>query len=245
MAEAAQKITMPMFKVSFKGEEKILGVLRTEKDGLPFIKIHPLIDKINSDSGSCLRLVDQVLGDRALDGGPENWRMIVPAAPFPVNAAIAYEKDGTKLGETIAFQAEGEPRLIMHTGKYRGEQGIALVCPGLASADIRSEGSDIVFAVPDSRLIPARLFPAKDGWYMPDAETTVPQGEEVDYSLDARYFWRVGGPYVGPLARDYHTRGAGNPIWQGVGTDHLPSVRFGVVVEVPAGDAAKFAGPQS
>jgi hypothetical protein len=87
-------------------------------------------------------------------------------------------------------------------------------------------------------LVVVPNFPGPDGWYLPHAETGVPRGREVEESSDARYLYRLNGSsYVGLLVRG---DGFGGFDRQYVGANYGASSRFGVVAEVPEGDAAKI-----
>jgi len=164
--------------------------------------------------------------------------------PCPAGEGLAYEKSGTKLGNQIVFAEEGEPRVIISTGKYKGEKGIALVVPELTADDIQKDGKDIVIAVSDTRLVVVPDFPSEDGWYIPHAETGLPNGKKVDYSDEARYLYMRDSSYVGlPVRGDVNFYdGYGR---QGVYAGCGPSYGLGVAVEVPEGDAAKIEGSSS
>jgi hypothetical protein len=205
------------------------------------------VEALNKEHGMGLTVISHPVADVALNVG-ETWRSL-PA--FVVNASIAYEKPGTRLGKEIVFSAEGEPRVVLATGKYKGELDVALVTLGVSSADFKKDGNSFVLDIPESRLVVVPNFPGPDGWYLPHAETGVPHGKEVKSSSDVRYLYRLNdSSYVGLLVRydisasDIHWHPSDYSQcccdWQVVGAVCRASDRFGVVAEVPEGDAAKI-----
>ena len=171
----------------------------------------------------------------------ENCHEVQQAFPSPVDAIIGYEKPGVALGEEIVFKDKGEPTVILPTGQFKGEKDIALVVLGLSPLDINKDARNltILIDVHINRLIAVRAFPSEDGYYMPHAKTTVPHGEKVDPSPEARHLWRRGdSSYVGFIAR-----GCGNR--QRVYTTYSPLASLWVAVEVPDEDVTKIVVPGS
>jgi len=222
-----------LLKVQVQGEPKNLVVLRGNGSTKLF-DAHPLVEGFNAEHGTSLTVISHKVADVALNVG-ETWRSL-PA--FAVDASIAYETHGTKLGKEIVFSSEGEPRVVLATGKYKGERDVALVTLGVSSADFKKDGDSLVLDIPENRLVVVPNFPGPDGWYMPHSETGVPHGKEVEESSDARYLYRLNdSSYVGLLVRG----GSGNCYdGRNVLADYLASNRFGVVAEAPEGDAAKI-----
>ena len=249
-----------LLRISVQGQLKNLIVLRG-KCSTKLFGAHPLVESFNKEHGMGLTVISHPVADVALNVG-ETWRSL-PA--FAVDASIAYEKPGTRLGKEIVFSAEGEPRVVLATGKYEGRCDIALVALGLKSADIAytigsqtrtleeiwtKDGIDSLLAIDvkkvitiqllvnDDRLMAVPDFPCQNGWYMPHAETGVPHGRKVDGSSDARYLYRLNdSSYVGLLVRvGIYVCGDGQSVIAYYGA----SIRFGVVAEVPEGDAAKI-----
>jgi hypothetical protein len=156
-----------------------------------------------------------------------------------VDASIAYEKPGTKLGEEIVFSLEGEPRVVMKTGRYEGEKVVALVTLGLRTKDFKKDGNSVVLDVFEDRLVPVPNFPATSGWYMPHNRTGVPHGSEVEESPDARYLHKWGiSSYVGPLFREVDADGCN--LRQYVVAFSKASWKYAVVAEVPGQETAKI-----
>jgi hypothetical protein len=224
-----------LLKVQVQGQPKNLVILR-DNGSTKLFDAHPLVEGFNAEHGTNLTVVSHKVADVALTVGGTWRRMPV----FAVDASIAYEKSGTKLGKEIVFSAQGEPKIALATGKFKGEKDVALVALGVTSADFKKDGNSFVLDVPENRLISVPNFPGSDGWYMPHAETGVPQGRQVGQSSDARYLYRLDdSSYVGLLVRngiyyDYHYNR------QGVYANRRASYRLGVVAEVPDADIAKI-----
>lgn len=191
------------------------------------LDVYPLIDEFNEELRTNLSVISYKLADDTLSSGLKLGKLL----NFAVDAAIAYEKPGIPIGNNIIFSDGDMPRVVLSTEEYRGEKHVALVALGLISKNmvyildgrtrtlkeiLQTDGirsflaadpnriSEIHFRVP---LLPVPDFPDSDGWYMPDAETGVPHGKEVEASLDARYLFRSGSPYAGLLSRlDCHDR---------------------------------------
>lgn len=221
-----------LLKVQVGGQPKNLVVLR-EADSTKLFNAHPLVEAFNRENGTNLRVISHKVADVAQTVG-DTWESL---PIHPVDASIAYEKPGTRLGREVVFIADGEPPVVLATGKYKGEKDVALVALGVTSADFVRDGNSITLAIPDSRLIVVPRFPASEGWYMPHATTGVPHGKQIANSFDARYLYRLNGSsYVGLLVR-YH--GCGYSRW-GVFADYRASECVGVVAEVPEEDVAKI-----
>jgi len=222
-----------LLKVQAGGQTKNLIVLRGNGTTRLF-EGHPLVETLNKEHGTGLTVVSHSVADIALNVG-ETWQKL-PA--FAVDASIAYEKPGTRLGKEIVFSVQGEPRVVLAIGKYKGERDIALVTLGLTSADFKKDGNSFVLDIPENRLVVVPNFPGPDGWYMPHAETGVPHGKKVEGSSDARYLYRLNdSSYVGLLARG---RGSFGGVRRSVFLGGRASGRFGVVAEVPDADVPKI-----
>ena len=224
-AQNTQELRMKTTRFKYKGKETIVGLLRRFKDDekLTAIEAHRLIAAINAKFGTNIRLIRPGVAD-FLFNKTSNWKEVEEGFPSPTHADIAYEKLGNPLGAEIIYAPEDEPRLIVPTGKYKGEKDIALVLMNLTINDFKLDGNDLLIDVPDSRIVPVRDFPRKNGWHMPHAETTVPHGDMVEYSVDARYLRRLDFSYAGALVRgvvvfEYY--------WQGVDAGCRPSYGFG------------------
>ena len=103
-----------LLRISVQGQPKNLIVLRGNGTTRLF-EGHSLVEALNKEHGMGLTVISHPVADVALNVG-ETWKSL-PA--FVVNASIAYEKPETKLGKEIIFSAEGEPRVVLATGKYK------------------------------------------------------------------------------------------------------------------------------
>ncbi len=241
MAQAARKLHMKTTRFELNGKPITVGVLRkfNDRERIPLLEAPGAVKAVNAEYGTNLRLISHRALNHLLTK-TDNRREIREVFPCPAGEGLTYEKPGTKLGDQIVFAEEGEPRVILSTGKYKGEKGIALVVPELTADDIQKDGKDIVIAVPDTRLVIVQNFPSEDGWYMPHEETGIPNGTLVGYSEEARFLRRRNSSYVGlPVRGDYNYDDDGR---QYVVADYGPSNSRGVAVEVPEGDAAKIEG---
>ncbi|MEW5996112.1 MAG: hypothetical protein AB1657_00765 [Candidatus Micrarchaeota archaeon] len=248
-----------LLRVQVQGQPRNLVVLRAGGSTRLF-DAHPLVDGFNAEHGTKLTVVSHKVADAALTVG-ETWRSL-PA--FVVDASIAFEKPGIKLGDEIVFSVEGNPRVVQATGRYKGEQDVALVGQGLTSADIaytingkqrtlqellRANGieyllaldlnavSEIQLLTANDRLIMVPNFPPSTGRYMPHAETGIPHGRQTE-GKGSRHLWRPDGSGAGLVARGDNWDGYVDR--QYVNADYVASNRLGVVAEVPQGDAAKI-----
>lgn len=219
-----------LLRVQVDGQTKNLVVLRGN-DSTRLFEAHPLVEGFNREHGTNLTVISHEVAEVA-QTVEETWR-VLPA--YAVDASIAYEMPGTKLGKEIVFSADGEPRIVLATGKYKGEKNVALVALGLTSVDFKRDEDSIVLDIPESRLIVVPNFPVSGDWYMPHAETGVPHGNKVAQSSDARHLYRLDySSYVGLLVR------YGGSRWRDVGASFRASYCRGVVAEVPEGDVAKI-----
>ncbi|MDO8554646.1 MAG: hypothetical protein Q7S22_07600 [Candidatus Micrarchaeota archaeon] len=227
-----------LLNVQVGGQSRNLLVLRGDGSTRLF-EAHPLVDAFNAGHRTNLTVVSHRVADIALTV-LETWKKLPTG--FPVDALIAYEQPGNKLGREIVFSSEGEPRVILATGKFKGEKDVALVALGVRSADFKKDGSSIVLDIPDNQLIVVPYFPDSDGWYMPHAETGVPKGRDAGQDFDARFLYRLdNSSYVGFLVRDseygYRRQGVKGGV---VIALHGASVELGVVAEVPDADITKI-----
>lgn len=213
-----------LLKVQFQGQSKNIIIL--DRHTKPF-DVHPLVENLNTRHETGLKL---------LDSNAANFMFLLNLDPFVVNASIAYERPGTRLGKEIVSTAQGEPRVVLATGKYEGEKDVALVSLGLRSADFKKDGTSVVLDIPESRLTPVQDFAPKEGWYLPHTETGIPHGKEVGYSSDAVCIFKlIHTAYVGLLATGV-TGGRYLFAW------YKPSYKSAVVAEVPDADVPKLTG---
>ncbi len=234
---AAQVHGKELVRLPFRDQTRNLVVL-SGRDSTSIFDAHQTVEAFNTQHRTNLRVVPHNVADFALNIG-DTWRSLTSSMSFIVDATIAYEKPGTKLGEEIVCSYEGEPKVVMATGKYKGEKDVALVTLGLSANDFKKEDNSVVLDISDDRLIVVPNFPAESGWYMPHNRTGVPHGREVEESLDARYLSkRDFSSYAGSLAR--RVCACGCNLRQYVVADSKASWKRAVVAEVPEGDTAKI-----
>lgn len=267
---------LTMFRVNVHGKPKSFLILNAIKK--PF-DAHPLVDAFNAEHGTSLTVIshkvadflyhlathDKLMHHEKFKGSAND-----PLPGFPnylpesvVDAIIAYEKPGTRLGRKIVFDVpidpdyphsnrDGPSTVAFATGEYKGRKDIALVAFGLTSANFKEAGFFRPFTidVPSSRLIAVPNFPPENGWYMPHAETGVPHGARLKISVarqmtDARYLNRWWSSYVGLLIRrvGYGGRGLDVGLGDGRSVDASRSGMFeslGLMAEVPEQDVPKI-----
>ena len=234
---AAQVHGKELVGLQFRDQTRNIVIL-SGRDSTSAFDAHQTVESFNTRHGTNLRIVPHNVADFALSVG-DTWRSLASCFGFTVDATIAHEKPGTKLGEKIVFSLEGEPKVVMATGKYKGEKDVALVTLGLSANDFKKEDNSIVLDISDDRLIVVPNFPAESGWYMPHNRTGVPHGREVEESLDARYLNKnYRSSYVGPLVRSVDADGCN--LRQYVVAFSKASWKYAVVAEVPEGDTAKI-----
>lgn len=219
-----------LLKVDVQGQTRNLVVLRG-KGSTRLFDAHPLVERFNEENRTNLRVVQSNVADVALNVGTP-----YKLPSFPVDAIVAYERSGAELGSEIVFAAHDEIKVVLATGKYKGERDVALVALGLTSADFVKDGNSFILAIQDSRLIVVPNFPQWDGWYMPHPETKIPHGRKVEPSADARYLLSSAFPHVGILVRSGMTSSG----IQLIDTDSHPRMIHGVVAEVPDVDVSKI-----
>jgi hypothetical protein len=226
-----------LHRISYTGGAINLGILRTTAEKFPMFGIHPIVEQLNRAAGTSMRVISAALADWVLNDR-DNWRILVPCAPFLVNAVIGYEEAGCKLKAWIIFECGGGSRVALPTGKYEGQDSIALIAQGLHSADFKKDGYDIVIDVPDSRLVAVPAFPPESGdWHMPYLDTGIPHGKAGVPSADTRRPYRLPGAYVGIFGRGYNDLcGDRRDVYLSYG----PSDLFGAVVEISEEDVKKM-----
>jgi len=233
---------MKTTRFEMNGKQKIVGVLR-KAGTTPILDFGPSdVIRFNKQYGTDVKIIGAKTADHLLVK-TDKWKDVTDAFPCPVGTAIAYEATGKKLDNEVIFAYRGNRRIILSTGKYKGEKDIALVAMDISAEDIQIDRADFRIVVPDKRLIVVPDFPSKDGWYMPHAETLVPHGKQVERSDEARRLWRIdNGSYVGLLVRDidnsFYVRHDVNAFMR-------PDVRCGVAIEIPDTDMKKIGTPKN
>ncbi len=127
---------------------------------------------------------------------------------------IIYMPAGQAFGPTVEFSNV----VFLVPKQLQGLKDTALVLPSM-SFKIGDSGEKMVLSARNwKKIIAVQNFPQKDGWYLQDANTGIPQGSKVSSdNPTARYLWRRNGEqYIGPVARgcsdDFYD-------WRGVGAD--------------------------
>jgi hypothetical protein len=152
-----------------------------------------------------LRPVRHCTADRLLASDPD----LDAFSPFITCGIIAYEAPGRALGQAVVFAVDGAPTVRFRTGRYAGQQDLALYVE-VSEDDFEERDGVVHIHVDDARLVPLYRFPDSIGWYLPETATGIPCGFSDLAAPDARKLIRlVGGSYVGPVARG--TRFDGRP----------------------------------
>ncbi len=219
-----------LIRVRFQGRERNLVVLHPgESTGI--FETHEKVEAFNRSHGTRLGVVPHDLADYALNTGA-TWKQLASCHGFAVDTAIATVD--ARLGDEIVLSLPGEPKVVMATGRYKGEWDLALAAPGVSARDIRKEGDTIRLDITDDRLIPVPRYPAESGWYLPHKPTGVPQGKDVGEQKDSRYLDKSGRSYVGLIVR--HVCADGCNYRQYVTVHSKASWKYAVVAEVPEPD---------
>ncbi len=119
---------------------------------------------------------------------------------------IIYEAPDKQFGKEVNFGWENNSNLKYSISfqvpkQFQGKVNCALVVehPDFELLDLGKNRYQIR-AADGIHLI--EHFPKRDGWYIPDAETKIPQGEPVKESKEARRLLRLGSCYLGSVGRD-------------------------------------------
>jgi hypothetical protein len=186
-------------QVRCKGKSAVIGFLKSDGKAelrLPFHEIYPEIDRLNERYERDFKLISPHFADPMMK---EGWSRLSDLLPLATDSVVGYERTNQPLGSEIAFSGHGTPRLVLPTGIYKGENGIALAVIGLSTKDFRKDGSDVFFDISEERIIPVPDFPAESGEYLKHPQTTIPHGKQVDRN-ESLCLRRGEGPYVGSIA---------------------------------------------
>jgi hypothetical protein len=150
-----------------------------------------MIDSINAANQRNLRILSNPELDYRLVDSDE-WKKEREMYPCYSGTFIAYEAPGIAFGKTISFSG-----LVVNVPKqFRDRKDCALVCnhPDFIL-------KDNVFTL--GRSAKCISFPSSDGWYIPESEFGIPNGDKTN-SLNkaARYLWRRNSSFSGLVARD-------------------------------------------
>jgi len=160
-----------------------------------------------------VRLLNNLELDARLQG--EEWKQEKEMYPCWTGTLIAYEAPGKPFCKTVEYEG-----LTFNVPKqFQGKKGRTIVCnhPDFILKD------NVITPGKSAKCIP---IPEDDGWYLPEKQFGIPNGEKSSDNGQTRYLWRWSTPYCGLVARDYDW-------WDGrdrrdVGCDCGPSARLGV-----------------
>jgi len=165
--------------------------------------------------------------------GSEEWETICAAFACWTGTMTAYAKPGEKLGKAVEYMDSktGYRWIFPVPEEHQGKANAILVAEH-PDYSLEIDGKTRIVRAAQVDLI--ERFPAKDGWYMADAQHNIPVGELLEVlNADARYLRRIGlrvGPVVrGPFSDCYIEYI--NP--HVVLLDVRPSYGFGMAVEAP------------
>ncbi|MBI4399346.1 hypothetical protein HY570_01225 [Candidatus Micrarchaeota archaeon] len=216
-----------------KGEDTLVGLFNRDAR---FPNIRPILDRFNGENETSLRVITPRTADFLLVESGVGIRL-APCSPIAVDQVVVYERPGEPLGQEVVYTYEGSPRIIFSVPrKFRGQRNTALVVTGLTSKDFHREGRDFRIHVNARRVIPVPEFPDSSGHYLLHPEATIPYGQRVNGSTDARHLWRRKGEcFVGPAVRY-----AGHGYKRHVDTERDASELLAILVEITAQDAEKL-----
>lgn len=207
-----------------RGKEQItrrlkLSVVIRKKYGVPFEE-GLLADGENRVIASNKRMNQALVQS-------EEWRSIVMGLPCWTGTMTGYKETGERLYEFIEYvDPKANVRWIFPVPKeFRREKDAILVAE---HPDYFLERDGIHRIIHAKKVSLVRRFPAENGWYFGDHEHDIPSGDEIEFSNQARYLWRID-KRVGPVARGCGY--VGYYLKQGVGLNYGPSNDLGVIVE--------------
>ncbi|MDO8554048.1 MAG: hypothetical protein Q7S22_04535 [Candidatus Micrarchaeota archaeon] len=212
-------VTMPNGKAAYVGIfRKFTG------EALPFVEGLVAVERFNGSHGTHLALISNPVS-QALLAVHSNIDALLACCSYPLRTFAGHDKRGIRLkSEIVSTEGEHLPRVILPTKQHRGRTALLHVI-GLRSADIKKDGNDLVVDVPEKRLVavPIRMKP-KEG--------EAGRDKLPDFS------------YVGPLFQNVYVQEHGEAY---LDTNHLRIYSisdnrntFGVLVEIPEVDLAKF-----
>jgi len=215
-------------RVNVDRKPVFVGVLKSFWAPGPLIEAPLAVKRFNEENGKNARIIRPITAE-CLIARTDRWKEgdVRYAFPSPVGMIIAYEKPGKRFGSRIVFDVGEAPRVIIATGKFKGEKNIAIAAMDITAEDLVKDGSDMVVSVPKERIVAVPDFPARNGRYKPHKSTTVPHGKEVD-STKGRYLTRVDTSYVGfPIC---NCSGVNVP---GLDVSKWPLRECGIAIEIP------------
>jgi len=224
------KIMMQTTRVNVNRKPVVVGVLKKFWAPGPLIEAPSAVREFNREHRINAKLIRPTTAECLLVK-TSKWGEVRSAFPSPVGMIIAYEKPEKKFGSEVVFETGGEPRVVIATGRFKGEKNIALVAMDITADDLFKDGNDVIVSVPKKRIVVVPEFPARDGWYKPHKSTTIPHGEKIKDSSSARHLMRADTSYVGFPVCD--CSGVNVP---GLNVGQWPLRGSGIAVEIPKGE---------
>lgn len=212
-----------------------VGVLRGCRDGLPLLEAHLLVDRLNSEHNSRLRLIRPQMADVLLADTRTCWEFFakLDCIIFPTSLMVAYNQPRKPLGDKIRFSS-CPFNITFHTGGHGWQSGTAISAE-VTAKNFTVNGNSIAITVEPEHLQTAPL-PDRSDCYSLHPGSMFPSGSNAHpNSSDARHLRRSSEAMVTALYRDTgHDGGATKHIL----LDRDPFARSGVAVEIAPGDLA-------
>ena len=209
--------------VSFTFREKRIAVFERS---MPLLDIYKLSEETSRNSGKELAPIGPALADLLLHSGVR--ADILRNSPFATSGLIAYGKANSELGSEIVYEDHSGIRMVMPSGRYKGERSIALFFPSMRACNLEQCGREIFISIDDDKFVPIPFFPDASGWHGTFKDTKIPHGEALPEG-EGRYLSRAISAYVGPIARGYSFDGHGK---DHICADFAPWYHLGAVFEV-------------
>jgi hypothetical protein len=203
-----------------------LAVLVRRSNGVPFEEGLRRANEGNFVIASSARLSKALVGS-------EEWKGIKGVFACWSGTMTAYVEPGQKLGEQVEYiDPKTKVRWVFAVPEAHQDATNAILVAEHPDYTLEVDGNNRVVHANAVDLVSA--FPGKDGWYLADSKHGIPTGEQVAYSEQVRYLWRIA-KRVGPVARGYDDFFDDR---QGVGLDTRPSGGYGVAVEAADANVA-------
>jgi hypothetical protein len=143
MAETIAKkpfLAIREFKVK-SGARMAIGILQSsticlgEHDAIPFPRMQPLINKLNSESKSSVSLIRPEIAHYALAGLEGGWKFFSDnnCTVFPTSVMVAHRTPKKKLGTEITFKDEGQSITFPVPKSFSGLSNHILIAPFVTS----------------------------------------------------------------------------------------------------------------
>jgi len=151
-------------------------------DGLDF---KDTIEKANKQN---VRILSNLEIDKRLKSG--QWEKEKEMYPCWTGTLVVYEEPGKAFGKTV----ECEGLIFNIPKKFQGKKNMAIVC------------NHPDFVLKENTITPGKSakcipIPEKDGWYLPEKQFGIPNGEKGNNDGHRSYLWRWSSPFVGLVSR--------------------------------------------